>query len=255
MEYCEKWLWFSTCDSFFGYLLQDAFEYSKKTKQVADILDKVPFLKHAKNAADKDGSKISWYYNVTPFEQKQKNEEASNSPKYYRSREVSGGFEAGIQGTAEWPVWGIPFDQLPLPSNWIKPVKDNVKAQVVVKAKADAGGEIKVQQVSKKWVNTSNWINNKAIINPAIIRLKAEFGVEAEVSVLKDFPLFSIGATASGMTNAEILTIGMVNGNFMINYFRDGINLDTRMGGFITIAGLKYELSPFYKQFKLWENK
>ena len=36
-------------------------------------------------------------------------------------------------------------------------------------------------------------------------------------------------------------------------YFRDGIFLDIKAGGHLTITGFKYEADPFYKRIKLIE--
>ncbi len=192
----------------FGETIKKAFELEKTIAKTAEELEKLPFIKRTKSKFESAGGKIAFYYNAIPFEKTEVNKEDNGSILYYRERKIKGGFEAGIKGEWKYPVWEIPFDKLPIPQSAIDWCKSYVTAEVNIKGKADAGGEIIVEEIDKKWGGNISWEIGKAKINPAQIRLKAEFGAEAEVSILKKSDLFSVVANASGMAKAELLSFG-----------------------------------------------
>jgi hypothetical protein len=257
---------FSVGSETFGEKMKEFYEWTKKSNEIAEKVDKIPFLKKDRKGMPASTNKLSWYWNVTPFEQLQFNAEGEKSDNekarlYNRTRELSGGFEAGLQGTVEWDVISLAnyYKFLPIPSSWKAKINEYVEAKVAIVGKADAGGEIKAKAIDKKWVGSNTWVKGKAVLDPAVLRLKAEFGAEAKVNILQNSVLFSAGAYATGKVLSEVFTFGYFENSvtkklgWNKEYFRDGIFLDIKAGGHLTITGFKYEADPFYKRIKLIE--
>lgn len=93
-------------------------------------------------------------------------------------------------------------------------------------------------------------MNNKRV-DPAIISLNIAFTAKGEFSVLKDNDWFGLNGYADGTAGAELLSIGYTQGDLGVKPLRKGIYLDLRAGAHVTLAGFKYEITPYYKRILL----
>lgn len=95
------------------------------------------------------------------------------------------------------------------------------------------------------------WKEISSRVNPAILRLEAEFGVGVEVKLLKPNDYLNFKGDANGKANAEILSIGWRNNNFQVGFIQNGVFLDFQVTFSGTFLGKKLETTPYYKRVEL----
>lgn len=192
--------------------------------------------------------RIGFYFDVTPFEQTQRNKEDKNSRLYYRHKETKGGIDIGLSGKVKKTVWGLPVDKIPVVGNKLK---EYISAGLYVVGTAKVGGELKGVLRERKYVNSKKWVEVYKGVNPAIIKLGAEFGVGVEVKFLKPNYYLSFSGNADGTAKAEILSIGWVDDDFQFILLRNGVFIDAKATLSGTFLGKKLETTPYYKRIIL----
>jgi len=156
----------------------------------------------------------------------------------------------GLSGNVKWTVWGLPVDKIPIVGERLK---EYISAGVYVTGTAKTGGEVRVQLVEKKYVNSNTWEEISKGINPAVLKLDAEFGAGAEIKFLKDNDYLSFQGDASGKAKAEILTLGWRNDKFQFVFLRNGVYLDFVATFSGTFLGAKLEMTPYKQRIVLME--
>lgn len=100
-------------------------------------------------------------------------------------------------------------------------------------------------------MNSEEWKEITSRVNPAILKLYAEFGVGAELKILEKNDYLNFEADANGKAKAEIFSIGWRNDNFQFGFIQNGVYIDfevTLSGSFL---GKKLEMSPYYQRVTL----
>ena len=230
--------------------LKKASELTKISEKINGLLEKIPFFKKAKKNEKLDAD-VGFYFDIIPFKKELINTEDENSRLYYSKKTTSGGLECGIEGSAKFIVWGLPYDKLPLPDRFIRIAKEYVTFDVYITAKANAGGDIKFKYIEKKMVEQNHWREDYKGFNPAFIKFDMEFGAGAEVKILKENPYFTLKGDASGIAKAQILNLGWNGENFGFHYLEEGINLDLTATCYAIVSGLKFEMIPFQKRIEI----
>ncbi|MDX1364552.1 MAG: fibronectin type III domain-containing protein, partial [Arenibacter latericius] len=234
-------------------IIKKALEATEMTKRASKFFDKIPFIKKAKSKGAFQEGKISWYFDIIPFEVEKINKEEPNSRFYYTEKKVRGGFKAGLKGETTIWTWGVPYDKLPIPKWAIKEIKDVLTAEINVVAKADVTGSLIAETTEKKTVGSEKWQFVSKNINPASLALNAAFGVEGELSAFEGSDWLSFEAKASGLAKAELISVGWHGDDFNYHLLREGIWMDFRASMYIVVMSKKLETKPYYKKIQLME--
>lgn len=227
--------------------LKKMMDITNVMNNVSSTLDKIPFFKRIKKNEHAD-NRIGFYFDIVPFEQVLKNEADTKSRLYYRSRTITGGFDVGLEGKIKQSIWEVPIYKIPVIGSKLK---EYFYCGVYVTATAQAGGEIKGELIHHKYVNSEEWKEITSRVNPAILKLYAEFGVGAELKFLEKNDYLNFSADANGKVKAEIVSIGWIENKFQVQPLSNGVNLDfevTLSGSFL---GKKLEMSPYYQRIEL----
>ncbi|MCM4166755.1 hypothetical protein KCTC52924_01606 [Arenibacter antarcticus] len=232
-------------------VIKKALEATKMTESAAKFFDKIPFIKKAKDKRAFNEGKISWYFNIIPFEVTKENKEEPNSRFYYTEKKIRGGFKAGLKGETTIWTWGIPFKKLPIPEWAAKKITDVLTAEINIVAKADATGSLIAETTEKKTVGSEKWQFVDEKINPASLALNAAFGVEGELSAFEGSEWLSFEAKASGLAKAELVSIGWHGDDFDYHFLREGVWMDFKASMYIVVMSKKLETKPYYKKVQL----
>ena len=233
-------------------LLKKALELSELTEKFTKNLEKIPFIKRVKKGQIENG--IGFYFDIIPFQKTLENEEDIKSRLYYTKKEIEGGFEAGLNGSTKYTIWGVPYDKLPLPEWAIEKAREYFILELYVFGEAKAGGELKVKRVERKFIEDDKWTKISEVVDPALLKLNMTFGLGAEAKILKDNEYFSVGAEVKGTANAEIMSMGWVGGNeFDIYFLREGVFLEAKAEFYLSFLGKKLQMEPYYKRIEVIE--
>jgi len=228
--------------------------YLKRTMELSDLmgnisnkLEKIPFFAKTKKNERIDG-KIGFYFDITPFQQELINEADKKSRLYYQKRTIKGGLDIGLSGSVKYTIWGLPIDKIPVVG---EKLKEYISAGIYVVATAKAGGELKGELIHYNYVNTNYWKEISSRVNPAILKLEAEFGVGAEVKFLKQNDYLNFTGDANGKANAEIFSIGWRNNDFQVGFIQNGVYIDFQATFSGTFLGKTLETTPYYQRVTL----
>ncbi|MDQ8013088.1 MAG: fibronectin type III domain-containing protein [Flavobacterium nitrogenifigens] len=235
--------------------LEKALKLTEFGKEIGKRLEKIPFIEKI-NKNEHIESGIGFYYDIIPFDQTIVNVEDPDSRLYYTEKTIAGGLELGLEGTSKFTIWGIPYDKIPYVPEWVKEkAKKIVKAEVFAVAKSKAGGDMKMEYVQKKLAEQNAWKDVSKKVNPAKVALNVEFGVGAEIKLLEDSELFSVGGDANGMAKAELASYGWYDNDFKSKILQEGVWIDFVASMYIRVAGVKYETAPWAKKIQIIEPK
>jgi len=213
---------------------------------VTNTLNKIPFFKKVQSDSTLT-NKIGWYFNIIPFQRITSNIEDKESRLYYTKQLTKGGFNLGLKGSLKYTIWGIPYDKLPLPDWAINKARQYLTAEVNLVLNANAKGEVMGELEKRNYVESTTWETKKSSINPAAVSLSMKGGVEGIFKVLEGNQWFSIDGSASGLVNAEIISVGYREGKFGIYPLRRGVRLEFTANYGMKFMGYDIDIDPVYE--------